>query len=298
MEINLFEAGNRIKQIREKHGYTMADLGKLVDANSPSTINNWEKGNNLPNRKRLEKIALLGGTSVEWIKYGDFSDYVYRLTQNIEEKILKEYGETTLNNYREALLDELTIEKITYEEDAKILAAAEKINTQNIFQEVKYMYSPDEDYRNIEVKPDLGLTDDNKNIKMIGQRIRKIRKKENITLEEFGKLFSPTADKAVISNWENGKNLPNSERIKKIAEIGGVSELYLMTGVDSSVAESMYFLSEVALDALERLSIEEVNRIIESFAGYLNVISKIDDPDKREISLNAICQLSLLDKMG
>lgn len=298
MEINLFEAGNRIKQIREKHGYTMADLGKLVDANSPSTINNWEKGSNLPNRKRLEKIALLGGTSVEWIKYGDFSDYVYRLTQNIEEKILKEYGETTLNNYREAFLDEVTIEKITYEEDTKILAAAEKINTQNIFQEVKYMYSPDEDYRNIEVKPDLGLTDDNKNIKMIGQRIRKIRKKENITLEEFGKLFSPTADKAVISNWENGKNLPNSERIKKIAEIGGVSELYLMTGVDSSVAESMYFLSEVALDALERLSIEEVNRIIESFAGYLNVISKIDDPDKREISLNAICQLSLLDKMG
>lgn len=48
-----------------------------------------------------------------------------------------------------------------------------------------------------------------------------------------------------------------------------------MTGVDSSVAESMYFLSEVALDALERLSIEEVNRIIESFAGYLNVISKL-----------------------
>lgn len=40
------------------------------------------------------------------------------------------------------------------------------------------MYSPDEDYRNIEVKPDLGLTDDNKNIKMIGQRIRKIRKRE------------------------------------------------------------------------------------------------------------------------
>jgi transcriptional regulator with XRE-family HTH domain len=300
MEINLFEAGNRIKQIREKHGYTMADLGKLVDANSPSTINNWEKGNNLPNRKRLEKIALLGGTSVEWIKYGDFSDYVYRLTQNIEEKILKEYGETTLNNYREALLDELTIEKITYEEDTKNISSCRKNQyTKYFFQEVKYMYSPDEDYRNIEVKPDLGLTDDNKNIKMIGQRIRKIRKKENITLEEFGKLFSPTADKAVISNWENGKNLPNSERIKKIAEIGGVSELYLMTGVDSSVAESMYFLSEVALDALERLSIEEVNRIIESFAGYLNVISKIDDPDKREISLcNAICQLSLLDKMG
>ena len=127
MEINLLDAGNRIKKIREKHGYTMADLGNLVGANSPSTINNSEKGNNLPNKKRLEKIALLGGTSIEWIKYGGFSDYVYRLTQSIEEKILRKYGETTLYNYRETLLDELMIEKVTYEEDTKILSIAEKI---------------------------------------------------------------------------------------------------------------------------------------------------------------------------
>lgn len=256
MEINLFEVGNRIKQIREKHGYTMADLGKLVDANSPSTINNWEKGNNLPNRKRLEKIALLGGTSVEWIKYGDFSDYVYRLTQNIEKKILKEYGEATMNNYREALLDELMIEKATYEEDTKILTIAEKI-----YQ--LFLQSG--------VKTDFKRT--------VSRRISNIRKNLGLSMDEFGKLFSPTADKAVVSNWENGKNLPNSERIKKIAEIGGVSELYLMTGVDSSVTDSMYFLSEVALDSLERLSSEEVNKTIKSFATYVNAISKIDNPD-------------------
>ncbi|MGM0275751.1 helix-turn-helix domain-containing protein [Enterococcus sp. AZ080] len=138
------------------------------------------------------------------------------------------------------------------------------------------------------------MPDDNKNIKMIGQRIREIRKKENMTLEEFGKLFSPTADKAVVSNWENGKNLPNSERIKKIAEIGGVSELYLTTGVDSSVTESMYFLSEVALDSLEHLSSEEVNRTIKSFATYLNAISKINNPDVKEISLNLIGLIQFL----
>ena len=122
------------------------------------------------------------------------------------------------------------------------------------------------------------MPDDNKNIKMIGKRIREIRKKENMTLEEFGKLFSPMADKAVVSNWENGKNLPNSERIKKIAEIGGVSEL----------------LSEVALDSLEHLSSEEVNRIIKSFATYLNAISKIDNPDVKEISLNLIGLIQFL----
>ena len=142
MEINLLNAGSRIKQIREKHGYTMADLGKLVDANSPSTINNWEKGNNLPNKKRLEKIALLGGTSVEWIKYGEFSDYVSSLTQHYEEKILNEYGEKTLNNFREALLDDLYIEKITYEEDTKILLHAEKIYTLLVNSKKNNTYQP------------------------------------------------------------------------------------------------------------------------------------------------------------
>lgn len=256
MEINLFEVGNRIKQIREKHGYTMADLGRLVDSKSTSSVNDWEKGRNLPNKQRLEKIALLGSTTVEWIKYGDFSDYVYRLTQDIEKKILKEYGEATMNNYREALLDELMIEKATYEEDTKILTIAEKI-----YQ--LFLQSG--------VKTDFKRT--------VSRRISNIRKNLGLSMDEFGKLFSPTADKAVVSNWENGKNLPNSERIKKIAEIGRVSELYLMTGVDSSVTDSMYFLSEVALDSLERLSSEEVNKIIKSFATYLNAISKIDNPD-------------------
>lgn len=127
MKINLFESGARIKQIRTKHHYSMNEFAKILDSKSTSSVNDWEKGRNLPNKQRLEKIALLGSTTVEWIKYGDFSNYVSQLTSEIEAKVLKKYGETTLNNYREALLDELMIEKVTYEEDTKILSAAEKV---------------------------------------------------------------------------------------------------------------------------------------------------------------------------
>ncbi|HFP8197984.1 TPA: helix-turn-helix transcriptional regulator, partial [Enterococcus faecium] len=285
------ETGKRIKSIRSNFGMTMEQFADLIGNAQKGNINNWERGFSLPNKERLIKIAELSNKTIDWIKWGTLEEYIASyLKDSGYELYIKDFPEIphkVFNDIQERYSNTFSLNK-----DYELLNPIIK----NIF--TKYYSKDFEDYRDIEVKPDLGLTDDNKNIKMIGQRIRKIRKKENITLEEFGKLFSPTADKAVISNWENGKNLPNSERIKKIAEIGGVSELYLMTGVDSSVAESMYFLSEVALDALERLSIEEVNRIIESFAGYLNVISKIDDPDKREISLNAICQLSLLDKMG
>ncbi|HCA4939109.1 TPA: helix-turn-helix transcriptional regulator [Enterococcus faecium] len=291
MKPNPSEAGKRIKQLRLSCGFTMEELGRKIDNSPRATISNWERGTNLPNPQKLKLLSTITNSTIDWIKWGTLEEYITSYLIDIGyELYIKDFPEIPHKVFKD--IQERYSDTFSLDKDYELLNPIIK----NIF--TKYYSKDFEDYRDIEVKPDLGLTDDNKNIKMIGQRIRKIRKKENITLEEFGKLFSPTADKAVISNWENGKNLPNSERIKKIAEIGGVSELYLMTGVDSSVAESMYFLSEVALDALERLSIEEVNRIIESFAGYLNVISKIDDPDKREISLNAICQLSLLDKMG
>ncbi len=291
MKPNPSEAGKRIKQLRLSCGFTMEELGRKIDNSPRATISNWERGTNLPNPQKLKLLSTITNSTIDWIKWGTLEEYITSYLIDIGyELYIKDFPEIPHKVFKD--IQERYSNTFSLNKDYELLNPIIK----NIF--TKYYSKDFEDYRDIEVKPDLGLTDDNKNIKMIGQRIRKIRKKENITLEEFGKLFSPTADKAVISNWENGKNLPNSERIKKIAEIGGVSELYLMTGVDSSVAESMYFLSEVALDALERLSIEEVNRIIESFAGYLNVISKIDDPDKREISLNAICQLSLLDKMG
>lgn len=129
---------------------------------------------------------------------------------------------------------------------------------------------------------------ENDNSKMIGQRIKSIRKKKKLTLEEFGKLFSPIADKAVVSNWENGKNLPNADRIKRITEIGEVSELYIMTGVDSSIIDSMHFLSEVAIDALEHSTTDEVNHLIKSFATYLSAVSRIEKPEIKDIAFNII----------
>lgn len=66
------------------------------------------------------------------------------------------------------------------------------------------------------------------NKKEVGQRIKKIRLEMGYTMLEFGKLFN--ASKGVISNWENGYNLPNRERLSSVAFYGQMSVDELLHG--------------------------------------------------------------------
>ncbi|MBN6047451.1 helix-turn-helix transcriptional regulator [Streptococcus thermophilus] len=59
METNKKQVGMRIKDIRLSLGESMEEFGKRFDT-SKGTVNNWEKGRNLPNKSNLLKIAKLG----------------------------------------------------------------------------------------------------------------------------------------------------------------------------------------------------------------------------------------------
>jgi len=64
------------------------------------------------------------------------------------------------------------------------------------------------------------MTDD---LKHVGFRIKLIRKQLGLTMEEFSKKFSPSADKSNVSRWEKNKALPSNERLSKIAELGNTT---------------------------------------------------------------------------
>lgn len=121
LEINLKEAGKRVREIRIQHNYSMAIFATLVGNSSASTVNNWEKGNNLPRQERLEKIAILGNTTADWIRYGEFEDYVKQLLSeaNLEKNLTEKQFEE--------LIIVLHEKKITYTQDLKILTAANKL---------------------------------------------------------------------------------------------------------------------------------------------------------------------------
>lgn len=63
-----------------------------------------------------------------------------------------------------------------------------------------------------------------------GERIRLARKNKGLSMEELGFKLSPPASKGAVSNWENGYNLPNNDRLEQLARILNVSVSYLLTG--------------------------------------------------------------------
>lgn len=118
MEIDLIAAGKRINQIRKQHNYSMALFSNLIGNSSASTVNNWEKGNNLPRQERLEKLAILGNTTVDWIRYGDFEDYVQQLLTSTD------LSEELTSEQFEKLIQTLNKQKISYSQDLDILTTA------------------------------------------------------------------------------------------------------------------------------------------------------------------------------
>ena len=88
--------GRSIKNIRITNGLTMEELGARLKT-SKASVNNWEKGVNLPNKQRLKKIAELGGITVNELLYGDMKNFISsyfdeRISENQEKAKGSFYG--------------------------------------------------------------------------------------------------------------------------------------------------------------------------------------------------------------
>lgn len=54
----------------------------------------------------------------------------------------------------------------------------------------------------------------------LGLKIKILRYKLGLSMEEFGKIFNAT--KGSVSGWESGKVIPNIERLHQMAEMGNI----------------------------------------------------------------------------
>ncbi|WP_233649482.1 helix-turn-helix domain-containing protein [Staphylococcus chromogenes] len=80
--------GKKINRIRVNMGLSMNEFGERIDKASPvksGVISNWENGIQLPNKKRLKRIADLGGISVEKLLNAQLVSYT-DLEKNIKSK--------------------------------------------------------------------------------------------------------------------------------------------------------------------------------------------------------------------
>ena len=102
--------------------------------------------------------------------------------------------------------------------------------------------------------------------KKVGLRIRRIRNSLNLTLEEFGKIFSSdvnnklNAGKSNVSTWERGDSLPNKQRIEIIAKKGNMSVNELLYGsidefLDNNLVSILEYKTGNAISSSEEYSI-------------------------------------------
>lgn len=76
--INKEYVGARIREIRLARGETLEEFGQLFGS-SKGVVNNWEKGRNLPNKRRIKSIAAMANISVHDLLHG-VKRYMYYIT--------------------------------------------------------------------------------------------------------------------------------------------------------------------------------------------------------------------------
>ena len=94
-------------------------------------------------------------------------------------------------------------------------------------------------------------------------RLRNIRQENNLTQQEFGKIFG--VGKTTVSMWETGNSSPDDEIKSKIADYFDVSVDYLLgrTEVKKYDAEISAF-STISTDGVSDEDIEAVRSIVEA----------------------------------
>lgn len=99
--------------------------------------------------------------------------------------------------------------------------------------------------------------------KSVGERIKSLRKKLQLTQKEFGRLVDKSAGQGIVQNWEAGNNYPSLERIVKIAKLGDVSVNWLLFGDDEDNLQNWGY--KKAFDSFQRLDKSD----------YFGVIDKV-----------------------
>lgn len=110
---------------------------------------------------------------------------------------------------------------------------------------------------------------------VVGQRIKDIRTNQlGLSMTDFGARIDPKVKSGTVANWETGKNLPNNERLKKIAQIGGISVNELLYGDPKTYLDNILWNNK----EIEEYSTVSLNKF------YEHLKNTVEDEDSLYLS--------------
>ena len=123
--------GNRLKNLRTSKGLTVSEMAKIIGV-SRISVGNWERDDKHPRINHLKKYANYFNVSIDWVIYGDFTDYTRRL-------MIEAMDTETPDQYEKdfkravAVIKDMELMKDTPENNLKIISnIANKININEI----------------------------------------------------------------------------------------------------------------------------------------------------------------------
>lgn len=101
----------------------------------------------------------------------------------------------------------------------------------------------------------------------VGRRIKNYRKGKGLTMVELGKLID--APQSAISNWEQGDNLPNPERILKLSKVFNVPVNEILYGPQNEYITRLLREAILKNDHIE-LSADELSELFNTLLPRLS----------------------------
>ena len=116
---------------------------------------------------------------------------------------------------------------------------------------------------------------------MLGEKLKKIRKENKISLEELSSIFAEKynsgTSKATLSRWENGKQLPDLNSLKMYCDYCGLSMDYLCGYSDIPIRIKEPTIKELR----ENLNTSELIELDMLITLNLNTLQKKGDLEEK-----------------
>lgn len=103
---------------------------------------------------------------------------------------------------------------------------------------------------------------------MLGENIRRERKKLNLSQQDLGKKLG--VNKQTVSNWENGYRIPPTETLNEIANTFNVS-------VDSLLDRDT---SNIPIIVTEAIPVPDIDKSLKKHVETAKEIAKLDEDDR------------------
>lgn len=114
--------------------------------------------------------------------------------------------------------------------------------------------------------------------KAIGHRIKNIRLRLGLTMEEFIERIDGKPGKGrsgTVNNWETGKNAPSKQRLRKIADMAGISVNSLLYGNFQNRIDKIAQYAQIIWEHRNDESDTDIDKIVPLEHDYLNELKEV-----------------------